>query len=232
MQKIKARLSMRQIRQGSALIYSLIILAAMLFIVTSISVVSITEKKNASSTDFSVQSFQTANSGFQLGLTKINKSMATDGNETLADIYGVACDTGKVANLTGAGPGDALYTLSFKDEAGVEIADCSTLVNKIASIKSVGTYNNTVRAVEVAVAAPGLDIQIVQGSLSACRGASVATCPAGYKITGGGSYWVASCGCAENERFVVRNYPTSDTEWTSTIECATNRAYAVCGKIN
>jgi len=62
--KLKTYLSKRKVclstRQGSILAYSLIILAMMLAIATSLSVSTIIEKKSASSTEFSVQSLQTA----------------------------------------------------------------------------------------------------------------------------------------------------------------------------
>jgi hypothetical protein len=156
MQKIKTRLPARQ---GSALVYSLLILSAMLFIVGSISVVSITEKKNASSTEFSTQAYQTADSGFQLALKEINTCLngSKDLNCVAAKLgssctYDVASGNAVIKDVAGAGPSDAKYTLSFEKGVAVPVADCATLAGTITSIKSIGTYKNTARAVEVAVA--------------------------------------------------------------------------------
>ena len=70
MQKIKTRLLMKQ---GSILAYSLIVVSVMIVIATSISSVTVIEKKGAVSTDSSVQAYQTADSGVQMAIKKINK---------------------------------------------------------------------------------------------------------------------------------------------------------------
>ena len=60
-------------KRGSILAYSLVVLAIMIGIVTTMSISSVIEKKSASSTDFSVQAYQTADSGIQLAIKGINK---------------------------------------------------------------------------------------------------------------------------------------------------------------
>ena len=70
---------------------------------------------------------------------------------------------------------------------------------------------------------------VVTGPNSPCRGASIATCPTGYKVISGGFDFVSSCGCSENYRFPTESRP-SGNGWRSTIECAVNRAYALCAK--
>ena len=145
MQKIK----------GSALAYSLIILAIMLFIVGSVSFVSITEKKKASSTDFSTQAYQTADSGFQITLKAINANSGKNLNYLASQLgASVTCTTDASGNavindVPGAGPTNALYTLSFGTSGSDK--SCAAIAGTVTSIKSIGTYKNTTRAVEVSV---------------------------------------------------------------------------------
>ncbi len=70
---------------------------------------------------------------------------------------------------------------------------------------------------------------VVTGPTSPCRGASAVTCPSGYKMTGGGHEFAGSCGCGEEHRFPVYSKPNGNG-WISTVECAYNRAFAVCVK--
>lgn len=140
-------------KRGSILAYSLIILAMMLGIATSLSVSTILEKKSASSTEFSVQSLQTADSGMQLALKKINNNLTKPLNHN--DIYGGSCVNGTVIGLTNAGnAGEGLYSLYFYSDNGATLSNCNDLASKVRSIKSVGNYKNTVRAVNVFVATP------------------------------------------------------------------------------
>ena len=66
-------------KKGSILAYSLIILAMMLAIATSISIATINEKKSASGTEFSMQALQTADDGSQIALKKIKSATTTPG---------------------------------------------------------------------------------------------------------------------------------------------------------
>ncbi len=75
----------------------------------------------------------------------------------------------------------------------------------------------------------GLTTMVVTGPVSACRGASTASCPAGYTVISGGHSFVSSCGCSENHRFPVVSMPSGNA-WVSWTECATSRTYAVCAQ--
>ena len=73
----KNKIKMQTIRRyffmknkGSILAYSLIILTMMVAIVATMSISTMLEKKSASSTDFSVQAYATADSGIQLAIKK------------------------------------------------------------------------------------------------------------------------------------------------------------------
>ena len=151
MQKSKACL---QIRQGSILAYSLIILAMMVAIVATMSIATVVEKKSASSTDFSVQAYQIADSGVQQAIKKINANRLGLIKDVLTTDCNPCDDGGNVkaqVSCSDAGPGTYILTF-FSDSAGTNvIIDCDASVGTIRNIESVGTYNNTVRAVSVAV---------------------------------------------------------------------------------
>ena len=144
------------IRKGSILAYSLIILATMLVIAVGISTVSIMEKKNAGKTDASVQALQTADSGAQLLIKAFDD--ASDKTQQIASILptSFSCSAGSISGDSGvSGTGTIVMTL-YTDEAGATpVTNCGEQIQNIKSIKSVGTYNDTVRAVQVAVAASG-----------------------------------------------------------------------------
>ncbi|MDD5463812.1 MAG: hypothetical protein PHP62_01585 [Candidatus Moranbacteria bacterium] len=141
-------------KQGSILAYSLVVISVMIAIAGTLSVVAIVEKKGASGTEFSMQSLQTADSGVQLALKKMDGSVGTI-TQVFAS-FGTGCSDDKVIN-TNAGPDDSSYELTFFNDAGAQLA-CGANKSEIANIKSVGTYKNTVRAVNVAVAATETDI--------------------------------------------------------------------------
>lgn len=75
----------------------------------------------------------------------------------------------------------------------------------------------------------GVETIVVNGSVSACRGASTANCPPDYRVVGGGYVFIASCGCPEEHRFATENRPVGNA-WRSSMECSTNTAYAICMK--
>jgi len=141
--------SFPQSEKGSVLAYALIILAMMMAITASLSVNTIIAKKSASGTEFSIQSFQTADSGAQQALKKINKELEEQFPRNINDIF--TCNASDVvADITdgGASGSGALYDVSFFDRYGAPLA-CNNAVSEIGSIKSIGKYKNTVRAVDV-----------------------------------------------------------------------------------
>jgi|GEM_PF-6895243 len=138
-------------KKASILAYSLIVISVMIVIVTSISVVSVIEKKGAVSTDASVQAYQTADSGVQIAIKKINK-VITENAAGSTSIGSVFTDCGDY-KFQDAGAGE--YRLSFFDneEGTGPSLGCGAKIEDIQNIKSVGEYKDTVRAVQVAVAA-------------------------------------------------------------------------------
>ncbi len=87
----------------------------------------------------------------------------------------------------------------------------------------------------------GVSTQIISGPVSACNTSSVAVCPAGMTIIGGGGEMVNSCPtssvgspCNSSERTPTVSMPTSvndpNNAWAIVYECSTSRAYAICAK--
>ncbi|HOX11131.1 MAG TPA: hypothetical protein P5323_02195 [Candidatus Moranbacteria bacterium] len=140
-------------KKASILAYSLIVVSVMIVIATSISVVTVIEKKGAVSTDASVQAYQTADSGVQMAIKEINRIIST-GNSSSTSIGSVFANCVDPNSADGSIFAGADYKLSFfSDEEGNTPIGCSATIDQIQSIKSVGTYKDTVRAVQVAVAA-------------------------------------------------------------------------------
>jgi hypothetical protein len=141
--------------KGSILAYSLIILSMMIAIATAISVSTIIGKKGASGTEFSVQSLQTADSGVQTALKKINGGTGANLEKAINDSsnFGGTCSDAPGATITPQSiTGGGTYDLKFYKEDGTTPVVCTDLAKNIGMIKSVGKFKDTVRAVSVAVA--------------------------------------------------------------------------------
>ncbi len=132
-------------KKGSVLVFSLIILFMSLSIALGISGTALISRKMSNTTGSSTQAFQVADSGAEIVLKKI-KDM--DGSKTLDEIPGMHCSDGIIADSIGSG---REYKISFFKEDESQ-ADCSTKLDEINKLKSSGSYANTVRAIEVAVA--------------------------------------------------------------------------------
>ncbi len=145
MKKMKLKIS-----KGSVLVFSLIVLSMILVMALGISAVTITERKTASGTGKSIKAFENAESGVEEAIYAIKNSVPPN-NITARLNDGNFCN--KVFTESGG-----VYTCSdgykimFLDELG-SILPSNGDINEIASIKSVGTYSDTVRAVETAWAA-------------------------------------------------------------------------------
>lgn len=148
--------------KGSVLAYSLIILSVMLLIAISLSAVTLTQTKSSLTGQNSSQAFQTADSGVQVVLKKIKKAQPT------ANVNSIGCSgAGIITGSLSAGTYEVqLYEYDSSSGADVPMGDCSASVGDISKIKSVGKYAGTARAVEVAVAAGGLQNVHVGTSVS------------------------------------------------------------------
>jgi hypothetical protein len=154
--KIKAFFS----HKGSVLVFALVILAFSLIAALSIATLSITERRSSFATEKSSRSFQVADSGAEIILQKIYKgSFATLKLLAPTVLNGVCTDVNGVGVISGS-TSDGVYKVSLYDDLGAPIlCDSPTWRNQVAQLKSEGTSGNTIRAVEVAVAAaptPGI----------------------------------------------------------------------------
>lgn len=135
---------MKKLTKGSALIFSLIILTFLLAIAISVAQNAVTEKKSASTTGKSLQAFQVADSGSELFLKAIKEANSDD---SLLEVLGSGCgDDYYEGSVVGGN-----YKIAFYNSEGDQI-NCSALLSEVDRIKSVGTFGNTIRAVDVAVA--------------------------------------------------------------------------------
>ncbi|PTH79991.1 polymer-forming cytoskeletal protein [Aeromonas veronii] len=73
-----------------------------------------------------------------------------------------------------------------------------------------------------------MQITTAYGPVSACRGTSTATCPAGTKVISGGHHWQGSCGCGEEHRFILNSAPNGTRAWSAQMECSHVMAVAIC----
>lgn len=135
-------------KKASVLAYSLIVVSVMIVIATSISVVTVIEKKGAVSTDSSVQAYQIADSGVQLAIKKINADLTKNINQVFSDCSSLDANSVKVRKETVAGISGSSYEITFRNESGI---GCGSKVASVQNIKSTGEYKNTVRAVEVSI---------------------------------------------------------------------------------
>lgn len=142
--KLKNKLSTK----GSVLVFTLIVLFIILAAAIGISSVSVLERKGAHSTDVSVQSFQIANSGAEIILKKLSNASGSD------SLTSVGCSGGRVIGSISVSGGKN-YEITFYRNDETQITDCATDVSEVGKIKSIGSYANTTRAIEVAVAQAG-----------------------------------------------------------------------------
>jgi len=131
------------------LAFSLIIMFVLMVIAVGVATVSVKERKMSSDTGKSIIAYQAADSGAEVALEEIITNGWTvndfDGDPNFTCVDGVGLDP---AVITGSAPsGD--YNLTFKDSADSNISACNDAVTAIDSIKSLGKYSGTNRAVEV-----------------------------------------------------------------------------------
>lgn len=135
----------QKLPKGSVLVFAIVILAMLLAIGLSIAQMAARERRAASSLGNSNKAFQAADSGAEVAARKIKN--ATD-DQTLINIINNCTENN--AKPKGS-VGDAQYFVTFLDSSGEEITNCNTPVSDIFSVKSVGSYAGTVRAIQTNV---------------------------------------------------------------------------------
>ncbi len=138
------------------LVFSLIVLSILLSAAVAVAIVTVSNRKSVMSTDKSNQSFQVANSGIEIVLRQIYKSVPT--HATLNGLAtamggGAACSGGSIQK-TGVAGGDVKVSFYDKDDNLISCADTNWR-GKVVGVKSEGTASGTTRLVETAVAAAG-----------------------------------------------------------------------------
>jgi len=135
--------------KASVLVFALIILFIGIAAAIGIASSTMISQKNSINTASSTQSFQVADSGAEIVLNKIKN--ASDG-DTLGSL-GLSCSSGVITGNIGTGK--EYKITAFRIDESNPITDCSASLSDIDRIKSIGSYKNTNRAVEVAVASGG-----------------------------------------------------------------------------
>lgn len=141
--------------RGSILAYSLILLGIVLVASIGMMSASVTNLRSLSLNDKSAIAFQIADSGSQAVITKIRRVSGS----TVRDIDTSSnMNCGSVATLSsGSSTGflGGAYSVTFLKNDGTTLT-CTDNISDITSIKSVGSYAETARAVETAVTVPVL----------------------------------------------------------------------------
>ena len=138
-----------QKQKGSALVFALIMLSIMIVVAVGSFSASMIDQKTSGDTTKSVSSFQAANTGIEVVLDRVLKNPGV----LLTDpLIGAACVGG---NLIVSGSVDAGNTKTYKvallDDAGISVPCATAKTEDVKSLKSVGEFGGTVRAVSVSV---------------------------------------------------------------------------------
>ncbi len=137
-------------KKGSVLIFTLFIM--MISLVAGIGIISVSnfDRQSSLSTTKTVNSFQIADMGLERALNAIkNESPAKRINQIV--FFKDDCSSGEVAKDAFGGFGT--YIITFYDSADTQL-QCDDTIGDIKSIKSVGKYKGTNRAVEVVLPSP------------------------------------------------------------------------------
>ncbi|QQS15390.1 MAG: LamG domain-containing protein [Candidatus Moraniibacteriota bacterium] len=133
--------------RGSILAYSLILLGIVLVASIGMMSASVTNLKSVSSNDKSVSAFQIADSASQIAIRLLNDTSSG----TLKDMVepDTSCPGGSAAAMEDGNFLGGSYRIVFLDVDG-QMLKCGDDVSDVVSVKSVGTYGDTVRAVQAA----------------------------------------------------------------------------------
>jgi len=132
--------------KGSVLVFSMILLSIILTSALAIGAAAVIERKNSLASNKSTQGFQVADTGVEMVAKKIREAAAT---QTIIGLWPGCSDAGG-AHVTDSTIGTANIYF-FKDTAATTADLCADTVDKIQSVRSVGTYSTTTRAVQASV---------------------------------------------------------------------------------
>ena len=135
-------------KKASILAFTLIMMGILLAAGLSLMGATIVDQKVALESGNSIQALQNAESGTEVAVSVLSGNFATDPNkDQLSEVFqdhGFICSGNEVI--------ESDYTLTFYDKDENQL-DCTDDIADAESVKSVGTNQNTTRAVQVALAA-------------------------------------------------------------------------------
>ncbi len=203
--------ALKKLSRGSILAYSLILLGIVLVASIGMMSASVTNLKTVSSSDKSINAFQIADSGSQAVIKMLKNAAGTQLKDVVSPCSGGQDATVNQANFLGGE-----YKVIFQDSDGKTLK-CDDSISKVASVKSVGTYRDTARAVQVAVAAgscPASGGLVLVGKSSDQNGFSRSVVD-GFVVSGNAKLVAGECswggGSSGMNSFSLTNKRTSTT---------------------
>lgn len=135
--------------KGSVLVFSMIMLSMILMSALAIGAATVIERKNSITSSKSTQGFQVADTGIEIITKKIREAAAS---QSIALATGKTCNGGNNAYVTDSTIGTSNSIYFFTDATASTPASCTTsTAGNIQSLKAVGTYSTTTRAVQAPV---------------------------------------------------------------------------------
>jgi hypothetical protein len=136
--------------KGSVLVFSMIMLSMILMSALAIGAATVIERKNSITSSKSTQGFQVADSGIEIVAKKIRETAAT---KTLNDVsLWPSCSSGSITDTTSLGADKPITISFFTDANATTLASCTVnTAGDIKSLKAVGTYSTTTRAVDTPI---------------------------------------------------------------------------------
>lgn len=138
---------MKKNANGSALVFSLLVLSMILVAALGVASVSVIEQKNSSATGKSTQAFQAADSAIEMVL---KKAVINPAGTTIASLGSCNAGTVTLNSTYNIISGSTVVVTLSKDGANLA---CTDTLSDAGEIKAVATYGNTTRAISSAVAA-------------------------------------------------------------------------------
>ncbi|MFZ2226846.1 MAG: hypothetical protein WA064_03265 [Candidatus Moraniibacteriota bacterium] len=130
--------------KASILVITMIILGIILLSSLSVSLVSLNERKASISNSKSNQAFQNAQSGVELVMQEIES-----GKILVSELSN--CDDADTKLIIGE---DASYTVELRDMDSKIDCDSSRPITDIAYLVSIGSFKDTQRSIQAAIALP------------------------------------------------------------------------------
>jgi Tfp pilus assembly protein PilX len=162
-------------KKASILAFTLIMLSILLLAGLSLMGSVNVDQRASIDSRKSVQALQSAESGSAVMVSKIRNNISG----TLNNLG--TCSNGIISGTSSQGT----YQVSFLNEDGDILDECSDNVEDIAKVKSIGTYAQTNRAVEVSIAAgtyKAIDYAQCEGKHGVTTTNITLTCSPGFRV--------------------------------------------------